>query len=115
MLIKGTRLTPRDMTEMLDEEVEKDTHLGHAMATLRIDRGKWHRLGYMAFNQHWFESAFANRLGSDQIRKPRNAAPSDGKLKRSLAAVDLNSAPDVNDSDLAVVVEWPTKRGWEKL
>jgi len=47
--MKVTSLTPWGMPEALDQEIEKGTHFGHAMPTLRIDGRKWHWLSHVAF------------------------------------------------------------------
>ena len=72
-------LTPWTVPEALDQEIEKGTHLGHAMPTLRINRRKWHRLSHVAFCQHRFKSSLADRFSDEQIRKPHNSAPGNGE------------------------------------
>src|SRR6185369_7903076 len=84
------------------------------MSTLRIDRGKWHRLGNMTFIQYWLESTLADGVGNDQISKPGNTAASDREPQRRFATVNQNSAPNINDSHLAVVAERPAVRGWRE-
>jgi hypothetical protein len=80
------------MTEALDEEIEKGTYLRHTVATLRIDRPS--------------RSAWA----AIKISKSRNSTPSIREPQGGLTEVDQNSTPNVNESYLAVVVEWPANR-----
>ena len=53
------------MAETLDEEVEKRAYPRHAMATLRIDRGKWHGLSRMMRGQYGFETTVVDGLGNN--------------------------------------------------
>ena len=65
------------MAVPLDKEVKKSSHLGHAVATLRINCGKRYGFGYGTLFQYRDELSFANRICNDQIRKPHNAAMRD--------------------------------------
>jgi hypothetical protein len=64
------------MTEAFNQEVEKGTHLGHAMPTLRIDRGDGQGLGKMAFDQQWLEATLTDRVSHTQISEPHNSTAS---------------------------------------
>jgi hypothetical protein len=78
-LSAGANLSPWRATEALDEEVEKCPHFRHAMATMRVHRGERDRLGDVRRGEHRLEAALTQRIGDNEISKPRDAPSSNGQ------------------------------------
>ena len=105
--------TPWRVTKVLDEEIEKGPHLGHAMPTVRIDRVERQSISRKGFDQHWFESTLTDGIGGEQIANPYDPASRDREPQRDLATIDAHSRFDINGTNLAAFLEWPPFREWK--
>jgi hypothetical protein len=102
-------MPPWDPTEAIDQEVEKGSHLRHAVLAMRIDRRERYRIGSVEVREDWNQPptaySFADEHGGDPCVPPPAMAMRSAASALSTARRFLTSNP----------VTWPlTRNGFSR-